>query len=59
MPLTAKSDLPRLVTAFEGRCKAIRHQWAVAGGTDSAGKTDRLGTFKGFLRQALEQGDFP
>lgn len=59
VPLRNNADFFRLVTALEGRCKAIRHQWAVAGGQDSAGKADRLGTFKGFLQLCIEQGSFP
>jgi hypothetical protein len=59
VPLDSSATFFRLVTALQGRCKAIRHQWAVVGGQDSAGKTDRLGTFKGFLQLCLEQGNFP
>jgi hypothetical protein len=59
VPLDSKANFPRLLTALEGRCKAIRHQWSVVGGRDSAAKTDRVATFKGFLQICIELGDFP
>jgi hypothetical protein len=59
VPLDNRANFVRLITALEGRCKAIRHQWSVAGGQDSGGKTDRLATFKGFLQLCIEQGNFP
>jgi len=59
VPLDNGPNGVRLITALEGRCKAIRHQWTVVGGQDSARKTDRLGAFKGFLQLCIEQGNFP
>ena len=44
----------------EDRTHRVVHRCGgVAGGEDSAGNTDRQGTFKGFLRLCIEQGDLP
>jgi hypothetical protein len=59
VPVDTQANFLRLITALVGRSKATRHQWAVVGGQDSGGKTDRLATFKGFLQLCIEQGDLP
>jgi hypothetical protein len=59
IPIGNATQFDQPVRALTRRIRAMRHQWAVVGGEDSAGNTDRLGTFKGFLQLCLEQGNFP
>jgi hypothetical protein len=59
VPVDTAGEFDRFIEALVKRTKAMRHQWSVAGGEDSSGATDRLGTFKGFLQLCIEAGSFP
>jgi pimeloyl-ACP methyl ester carboxylesterase len=59
IPINSSAEFNHLISGLTRRVKAMRHQWVVVGGEDSAGNTDRLATFKGFLQLCIEQGNFP
>jgi len=59
IPITNSAQFDAIVRGLSRRIRAMRHQWVVVGGEDSAGNTDRLATFKGFLQLCIEQGNFP
>ena len=59
IPINNSAQFDALVSGLSRRIRAMRHQWTVVGGEDTAGATDRLATFKGFLQLCIEQGDFP
>ncbi|MGZ5090778.1 MAG: hypothetical protein ACXWCY_08830 [Burkholderiales bacterium] len=59
IPIGNSAEFDQLVRALARRIRGMRHQWTVVGGEDTAGNTDRLATFKGFLQLCIEQGNFP
>jgi hypothetical protein len=52
----AMAKIQTVVTGGKPRVRPteLRHDWTVAGGEDSAGRTDRGTTFKGFLQLCLD-----
>ena len=59
IPVRTAADVSALAAAMVTRVQKTRHQWTVVGGRDSAGAFDRGTSFRGFLQQAIEAGNFP
>ena len=59
IPVATAADVSALAAAMVTRVQKTRHQWTVVGGRDSTGAFDRGTSFRGFLQQAIEAGNFP